>query len=104
MFGSSNWNQIIWKLMSLVQIPSAHMQSEKALSRFLKNPAEAQSLRGSRYFGSWTRTLVATLKNTVFQEIPLSILHFSWTGERRVHKSSPYKSRTYESSLGTLSY
>lgn len=65
------------------------MQSEKALSRFLKNPAEAQSLRGSRYFGSWTRTLVATLKNTVFQEIPLSILHFSWTGERRVHKSSP---------------
>ena len=78
------------------------MQSEKALSRFLKNPAEAQSLRGSRYFGSWTRTLVATLKNTVFQEIPLSILHFSWTGERRVHKSISYKSRTYERSRAPL--
>ena len=62
------------------------------------------TLRGFRHFGSWTRTLVATLKNTVFQEISLSILHFSWTGERRVHKSSPYKSRTYESSPVPLSF
>jgi|GEM_PF-4374686 len=81
-----------------------HMLCEKNTLSLFGNPAEAQSLRGFRHFGSWTRTLVATLKNTVFQEISLSILHFSWTGERRVHKSSPYKSRTYESSPVPLSF
>ena len=80
------------------------MLCEKNTLSLFGNPAEAQSLRGFRHFGSWTRTLVATLKNTVFQEILLSILHFSWTGECRVHKSSPYKSRTYESSPDTLSF
>ena len=78
------------------------MLCEKNTLSLFGNPAEAQSLRGFRHFGSWTRTLVATLKNTVFQEISLSILHFSWTGERRVHKSISYKSRTYERSRAPL--
>ncbi len=78
------------------------MLCEKTTLSLFGNPAEAQSLRGFRHFGSWTRSSVATLKITVFREISLSILHFSWTGERRVHKSNPYKSRTYENSRAPL--
>ena len=53
-----------------------HMLCEKNTLSLFGNPAEAQSLRGFCHFGSWTRIFVATLKNTVFQDIPLSILHF----------------------------